>query len=515
MKKWAIRTGTLLAMVMLCALLPLSFAHAAAPYTLIGTSLTASGVEYQDYLGGRYCVSLRSTLLSWENGNAPTSDSYVDAVFDLYKDAALSQPLSTEPEYDTDYYFERLIQNNTANDDSLVFTALEVANCCNVTITGYDTECVSVTTGDYYGKKDVRILYKIRKKGSTTSYPVWVGSTQVTSANKSDILDDGGKAKYNPETNTLTLNNPSVSGTHEGAAIYADGDLTVSGSISVTGTKYGILTTGSCAITGGSLDISATDSNSFGIGALEITISGGTVKAGAKTVGISGRKKTVISGGTVTATASNGTGIASMDLKISGGTVTAEGASSGMSAGSSPSSASFTGGTIKAIGSGVTGMPGMASGIAFDTVEIGNGITSLTADGDFCAIGGTTITIGSDLMIKEPENGKVAEQSGAYFVMKEDGTTIATHALIVPKEAATDTTPTPGNPTAVPPATQMPYMDDTDPDNGGQNNHSGKQWHFPKTGDTADLRLWAGMVLIGLGAVCGAVMIGRRKKTQE
>ena len=204
-----------------------------------------------------------------------------------------------------------------------------------------------------------------------------------------------------------------------------------------------------------------------------------------------------------------------MDLKISGGTVTAEGASSGMSAGSSPSSASFTGGTIKAIGSGVTGMPGMASGIAFDTVEIGNGITSLTADGDFCAIGGTTITIGSDLMIKEPENGKVAEQSGAYFVMKEDGTTIATHALIVPKEAATDTTPTPGNPTAVPPATQLPYMDDTDPDNGGQNNHSGKQWHFPKTGDTADLRLWAGMVLIGLGAVCGAVMIGRRKKTQK
>ena len=433
MKKWAIRTGTLLAMVMLCALLPLSFAHAAAPDTLTGVSLTASGVEYQDYLDGRYCVSLRSTLLSWENGDAPTSASYVDAVFDLYKDAALSQPLSTEPEYDTDYYFERLIQNNTANDESLVFTALEVTDCSNVTITGYDAECVSVTTGDYYGKKNVRILYKIRKKGSTTSYPVWVGNTQVTEKNKDDILDDGGKAKYNPETNTLTLNNPSVSGTHEGAAIYADGDLTVSGSGSVTGTNYGIRTTGSCAITGGSLDISATDSNgSFGIGALEITISGGTVKAGAKTVGISGLKKTVISGGTVTATASNGTGIASPDLNISGGTVTAEGASSGMSTGSSPSSASFTGGTIKAIGSGDTGMPGMASGISFNTVEIGNSITSLTADGDYCAIGGETITIGSDLMIKEPENGKVAEQSGAYCVMKDDGTTIATHALIVP-----------------------------------------------------------------------------------
>ena len=38
---------------------------------------------------------------------------------------------------------------------------------------------------------------------------------------------------------------------------------------------------------------------------------------------------------------------------------------------------------------------------------------------------------------------------------------------------------------------------------------------LPKTGDPADLRLWTGMALMGLGVACGAVMIGRRKKAQR
>ena len=43
-------------------------------------------------------------------------------------------------------------------------------------------------------------------------YRLWLGATQVTDDNKNDILNDGGKAKYDPETNTLTLNEPVVSG---------------------------------------------------------------------------------------------------------------------------------------------------------------------------------------------------------------------------------------------------------------------------------------------------------------
>ena len=41
------------------------------------------------------------------------------------------------------------------------------------------------------------------KTFSLTTYPVWVGGTQVTSANAGDIFSDG-KAAYNAETATLT-----------------------------------------------------------------------------------------------------------------------------------------------------------------------------------------------------------------------------------------------------------------------------------------------------------------------
>ena len=69
-------------------------------------------------------------------------------------------------------------------------------------------------------------LYALFEK--VTTYPVWVGGTQVTSANKGDILGDGGKAKYEPATNTLTLDNPAITTTHENAVIYSESiDLTV------------------------------------------------------------------------------------------------------------------------------------------------------------------------------------------------------------------------------------------------------------------------------------------------
>lgn len=639
MKKWAIKTsGILLAMVMLCALLPLSFAHAAAPYTLTGVSLTASGVEYQDYLDGRYCVSLRSTLLSWENGNAPTSASYVDAVFDLYKDAALSQPLSTEPEYDTDYYFERLIQNNTANDESLVFTALEVTDCSNVTITGYDTECVSVTTGDYYGKKNVRILYKIRQQNSASSgyavtvtngkaysdsnfttvitsaqagdtvyfmedrsalpenyylydisytgisnsdvtygvgpsypsgsftmpsgavdiaylykastpltidftsaksaavgaagwdgvmsakqngllkmdidnngsvdwdfgpkadatilltdtcsvsgtykftlvnnpispltfifpapvtkYPVWVGATQVTSANRDDILEDGGKAKYNPETNTLTLNNPTVSGSHNNGMIcYNPGPddpdlLKITGSATINdgNTKVGILGIESSIELNGTFDIAGTE---WGIGAWNITVSGGTVTAHGGESGISSYKEITISGGTVNATGDAKYGIESEEssVTISGGTVNTTGRTYGIIA--TDGSVAISGGkvTAKALvpnesaaisagkditisGGTVTAQDGNNGIRALNgTVSIENGTEKVLADGTTYAIRAVSISIGDDMMIKEPEGGNVEKDEFDVNVIM-DGSSVANHTLIVPKTAATCT----------------------------------------------------------------------------
>ncbi len=64
-----------------------------------------------------------------------------------------------------------------------------------------------------------------------TEYPLWVGGNQVTSKNKDDILGDGGKAKYDPETKTLTLNNANITNTYKRNCIYANslgGTLTIS-----------------------------------------------------------------------------------------------------------------------------------------------------------------------------------------------------------------------------------------------------------------------------------------------
>lgn len=71
------------------------------------------------------------------------------------------------------------------------------------------------------------------------SYPVWVGGTHVTSENMNDVLgdaDEGASVRYTPAMGstpaTLTLRDAAITSTgtedsHEGSAIYAEGDLTI------------------------------------------------------------------------------------------------------------------------------------------------------------------------------------------------------------------------------------------------------------------------------------------------
>ncbi len=97
--------------------------------------------------------------------------------------------------------------------------------------------------------------YKYVKIVPMTEYPLWVGGVQVSSKNRNDILGDGGKAKFDPETNTLTLNNAKIAGTavtehffessstYADAIIYADGfDLTIEGKADLedSSATYGI-----------------------------------------------------------------------------------------------------------------------------------------------------------------------------------------------------------------------------------------------------------------------------------
>ncbi len=106
----------------------------------------------------------------------------------------------------------------------------------------------------YYGETvldDSNTLYSYNITSLCTlrlvvAYPLWIGGTQVTSANAANIFNDG-KAAYNAETATLTLDSYSYRGEGYGdAAIYIgdvggkDFTISVSGTNSVESTtQYG------------------------------------------------------------------------------------------------------------------------------------------------------------------------------------------------------------------------------------------------------------------------------------
>ena len=63
------------------------------------------------------------------------------------------------------------------------------------------------------------------------TYPVWVGGVQVTEKNLDDILGDNtGSAMYDPDSYTLTLNNPEITDTYKDGLIHSENiDLTIAG----------------------------------------------------------------------------------------------------------------------------------------------------------------------------------------------------------------------------------------------------------------------------------------------
>ena len=305
----------------------------------------------------------------------------------------------------------------------------------------------------------------------SVTYPVWVGGEQVTSLNKDDILGDGGKAKFDPDSNTLTLDNPTISGEKSGAKIYIydndktytiDGTATIDGKISMgNGWNAALVIKGSITTTNsihspsgnitvdGNLTVSAssgyginsgknltiqsgtvsiTDNTSYGnaISAQTVTISGGTVTATGGDDGIHSYGTVTISGGTVTAKGNDYGIYAGGDVTISGGTVTATGTDMEAS-GIIGDNVTISGGTVTAKG----GSEGIYGG---DAVKIENGITKVTADGDTVAINcfNGVITLGDALMIQEPTGGKL---SGDGKVIQNADDIDATHAVIVPGEA--------------------------------------------------------------------------------
>lgn len=80
------------------------------------------------------------------------------------------------------------------------------------------------------------------------SYDLWVAGTQVTETNQNDVLEDGGSVKFDPTTNTLTLNDADL--TLDGdAGGYCCIDSQLAEELTITGTATlsnadGILTEG-------------------------------------------------------------------------------------------------------------------------------------------------------------------------------------------------------------------------------------------------------------------------------
>lgn len=123
-------------------------------------------------------------------------------------------------------------------------------------------------------------------------YDLYVGGTQVTTSNKEDILGDG-KASYDPDTYTLTLNSPTIS-LDEGYGILVQNmDLTITGTWHMTDAaeydgikvEYGNLTlNGNFTLKGGEsfygINVEGSDA--------ELTIaSGSTIFASGGSAGIS------------------------------------------------------------------------------------------------------------------------------------------------------------------------------------------------------------------------------------
>ena len=319
------------------------------------------------------------------------------------------------------------------------------------------------------------VLFLMALLGSVTAlaedYPVYVNNTQVTDANKADILSDGGKAKYDSTSKTLTLNSPtfntlkSLSSPQRTVYIYANDDLTIKGSATLENTDSsftGICVLGNLTLTDANITVNSKKEGIYCQG--KLTISSGTINA--TTTG-SGQHAIhtenggmEISGGNITANGSQitGTGIYTNgnDLTITGGTVTTNGyigISSGhtvINGGTVTSTCKYVGitvdditingGTVVAKGTGDSSI-GISAGSSNSTIKLGNNLVNVTAEGTESAITSfgtnTPFSLGDKLIIKKPDGGRIVTTGNKTVI--QSGDTTAKSVEIVPGTAYTVT----------------------------------------------------------------------------
>ena len=120
------------------------------------------------------------------------------------------------------------------------------------------------------------------------TYNLWVAGTQVTKSNQSNVLEDGGSVKFDPTTNTLTLNDADL--TLDGdAGGYCCIDSQLAEELTITGTATlsnadGILTEGPLTLKDATLTLTGNIDGDIGEDAIragssdeDITIQNSTV----------------------------------------------------------------------------------------------------------------------------------------------------------------------------------------------------------------------------------------------
>ena len=294
------------------------------------------------------------------------------------------------------------------------------------TIGKYNTTGRAVYEGEGSEKLAAHVLIR-----QGEYYDIYIGGVHVNSLNKDDILGDGtGSAKFDPDTNTLTLNNPKITAVNTvdyltpswagEVGFFAPGtsiilstleQLTIKGNANLVhaDAEVGIVSVSKDSlIIEGNITVKGKQT---GIGNVigKLIFENATILAEGSQKGIStggsntGTKDSIyIKGGTVTATATGdyGVGIYTNNITISGGTVTAT-----------------------ATGENSYGI------FASNDIIITDGKTVVTADGKSSAFYTkfSKITIDSPLGIFEPAGGILDDAKQNVCTYDEK---IATHAVI-------------------------------------------------------------------------------------
>ena len=372
--------------------------------------------------------------------------------------------------------------------------------------------------------------------------PLKVNGIEVTSANKDDILGDadglGATVSYDPDTNTLTLNNATLTVSEDFAAIhalipdltivlkgenqingsgstengiYSNGDLTITGSgrLQIRGTGFGLYGNSAITLTGGAdVDI-IVDFSSDGapqpysaVRALGgLTVDGATLNAknnatqdaGFGTPGIN-TDLTAINGAKVNISSVNDHGICG-DVIVSGaGTVVNASSASGEHYGIFAGQEDIFG----ELGGDQKGIFTISDG-AVVTASGGKG--AMRWKPDLSGYTDPVVAAGDSAAAEEI----IGDPAGTEY---QNEKYVQVRSSLEPVEPTEPTDPTD-------PTTPTDPTEPTDPAKPEQQGKPSGQTESPQTGDSSDMALWIGLMLASCGGVLGMLLYRRKKAAAE